>query len=94
MPRTKTPAATRKLSPYERVSSAEINATIERVAPSVLELLADGVPRSKPAILEAPAGRHERQDVISTLIRLTVTEQVVETGGKYALAQEAAPDAG
>ena len=28
------------------------------------------------------------------LIRLAVTEQVVESGGKYTLAQEPAPDVG
>jgi hypothetical protein len=67
---------------------------IERVAPDILTLLADGVPRRKPAIVEALAGRHERQDVISTLIRLTVTDRVVETGGKYALVRESAPGAG
>ena len=86
MPRTKTFAA--------NAGSAEINAMIERVAPDILALLADGVPRRKPTIIEALAGRHERQDVISTLIRLAVTEQVVETGGKYRLAQESAPDVG
>ena len=57
-----------------------------RVAPAVLELLADGLPRSKPAIVEALAGRHARDDVVHTLIRLAVTGQVVETGGKYTLA--------
>ena len=31
---------------------------IERVAPAILELLADGVPRTKAAIVEALAGRH------------------------------------
>ena len=67
--------------------SAEINAMVARVAPAILELLADGTPRSKAAILEALAGRHERQDVISTLVRLSVTERVVETGGKYVLAE-------
>ena len=74
--------------------SAEINAMVARVAPAVLELLADGTPRSKAAILEALAGRHERQDVISTLIRLTVTEQVVEIGGKYTLPRKPAPNVG
>jgi hypothetical protein len=69
--------------------SAEINATVARVAPAILELLADGVPRRKLAIVEALAGRHDRQDVTSTLIRLTVTGQVQETGGKYTLAAEA-----
>jgi hypothetical protein len=32
--------------------------------------------------------------VVLALIRLTVTEKVVENGGKYTLAQEVAPDAG
>ena len=31
------------------------------------------------------AGRHARDDVVHTLIRLAVTGQVEETGGKYAL---------
>ena len=56
-----------------------------RVAPAVLGLLADGLPRSKPAIVEALAGRPDRQDVALALIRLAVTGQVEETGGKYAL---------
>jgi hypothetical protein len=53
--RTRVPTSTRKPSPYERAGSAEINATIERVAPDVLGLLADGVPRSKAALVEALA---------------------------------------
>jgi len=67
---------------------------VERIAPDILGLLADGVPRNKGAIIEALAGRHERQDVTSTLIRLSVTERVVETGGRYTLTQESAPGAG
>jgi HEAT repeat protein len=78
MPRTKTFAA--------NAGSAEINAMIERVAPDILELLGDGVPRTKPAIVEALAGRQDKQDVVHALIRLAVTGQVEETGGKYALA--------
>jgi hypothetical protein len=66
--------------------TAELNAMIERVAPTILELLADGVPRSKPAIVEALAGRHDRQDVAHALIRLAVTGQVEERGGRCALA--------
>ena len=65
--------------------SADVDAMVERVAPDILALLADGVPRREPAIVEALAGRHERQDVISTLIRLAVTDQVEETGGRSAL---------
>jgi hypothetical protein len=66
--------------------SAGINAMVARVAPAILGLLADGMPRTKAAIVEALAGRHDRQDVISTLIRLSVTGQVEETGGRYTLA--------
>ena len=66
--------------------SAEINAMVARVAPVVLELLADGTPRSKAAIVEALAGRHDRQDVIGTLIRLSVTGEVEEAAGRYTLA--------
>ena len=58
---------------------------VARVAPAILALLADGVLRTKPAIVEALAGRHERQDVVHALIRLAVTGQVEDTGGKYTL---------
>ena len=88
------PTSTRKPSPYERAGSAEINATVERVAPAILELLGDGVLRAKPAIVEALAGRHDGEDVVLALVRLAVTERVVESGGKYGLAQESAPDVG
>ena len=79
-------------SPYERAGSEAINAMVARTTPAVLGLLADGVPRSKPAIVEALAGRHAKDDVVHALIRLAVTGQVVETGGKYTLAREASPD--
>ena len=74
--------------PSAFTGSADVNAMIERVAPDILALLANGAPRPKAAIVAALADRHERQDVISTLIRLSITERVVETGGKYTLAQE------
>ena len=79
------PTAPRQPSPYERAGSAEINAMVERVAPDILGLLGDGVPRRKPAIVAALAGRHDRQDVVRALIRLSVTGQLKETGGRYAL---------
>ena len=47
MPRPKSSAPT---------GTAELNATIERIAPDVLTLLADGVPRRKAAIVAALAG--------------------------------------
>ena len=80
------PTSTRKPSPYERAGSAEINAMVERVAPAILGLLADGVPRTRPAIVEALAGRHDKQDVVHALIRLAVTGEVEDTGGRYSLA--------
>ena len=79
MPRTKTPAMT---------GTTELNATIERVTPDVLELLTDGTPRTKAAIAEALAGRHDGGDVALALIRLAVTGRVEETNGKYVLAAE------
>jgi hypothetical protein len=77
MPRAKSSAVS---------GTAELNATIERVTPAILELLADGVPRRKAAIVEALAGRHDGQDIVHTLIRLAVTSRVEDTDGKYALA--------
>jgi hypothetical protein len=77
MPRCKTFAA--------NAGSAELNAMIARIAPAVIRLLADGLPRSKPAIVEALAGRHAGNDIELTLIRLAVTERVRETDGKYTL---------
>ena len=91
MPRDKRDPAVRKPSPYEGAGSEAINATVARVAPAILELLADGTPRSRAAVVEALAGGHDKQDVVSTLIRLTVTGQVVETGGKYTLAMASEP---
>ena len=76
MPRTKPSALT---------GTAELNAMIERIAPDIVELLADGAPRTKAAIVEALAGRHDKQDVVHALIRLSVTGQVEEMGGKYTL---------
>ena len=86
MPRQKRDPAAPRPSPYERAGSEAVNAMVARVAPAVLELLADGVPRPRPAIVEALAGRHDKHDVVHTLIRLAVTGQVVETGGRYTLA--------
>jgi hypothetical protein len=79
------PTSARKPSPYELASSEAINATIARVAPDVLGLLADGVPRTKAAVVAALAGRHDRRDVMSALVRLSVTGEVVEAGSKYTL---------
>ena len=77
MPRPKPPALT---------GTAELNAMVERVAPTILELLADGVPRTKAAVVRALAGRHAEDDVTLALVRLAVTGRVEDTGGRHALA--------
>jgi hypothetical protein len=50
MPRDKRDPAAREPSPYEGAGSEAINAVVARTAPAILELLAHGVPRTKPAI--------------------------------------------
>jgi hypothetical protein len=80
--------------PSAFTGSADVNAMVERVAPDILALLADGVPRRKPAIIEALAGRHDKRDVMHALIRLAVTGQVSEVGGRCTLIREPAPDVG
>jgi hypothetical protein len=71
--------------PKRYPSSADTDAMVERVAPVILELLADGVPRSRRAIAAELVDRHPKDEVKRTLMRLAVTDCVVETGGKYTL---------
>ena len=85
------PTASRA-KPATFTGSADVHALIDRVAPSVLALLADGVPRTKGVIIQALARRHGAEAAALALVRLAVTGQVEDTGGKYALA--AVPDAG
>jgi hypothetical protein len=85
MPNSK--AAPAKSSRTSRLSgSAEIEAMVARTAPAILELLGDGTPRPRSAIITALADRHPKEDVVRTLMRLAVTGQLVETGHKYSLA--------
>jgi hypothetical protein len=65
--------------------SADLNAVIARVTPDVVALLGDGVPRTKGMLITALADRHPKQDVRRTLMRLAVTEQLVEKSGRYTL---------
>jgi hypothetical protein len=44
-----------------------------------------GLDSSRGTILAALADRHSREDVKRTLMRLAVTERLVETGGRYTL---------
>jgi hypothetical protein len=71
--------------PPKRWSSADFDAVLARVMPDVLALLGDGVLRSRGTIVAALADRHSKEDVRRTLMRLAVTEQLVEIGGKYTL---------
>jgi hypothetical protein len=85
MPNSKEASA--KSSHTSRLSgSAEIEAMVARTAPSVLELLRDGVPRSKSTIITVLADQHPKEDVVRTLMRLSVTGQLVESERKYRLA--------
>ena len=66
--------------------SAEIEAMVARTAPAILELLGDGTPRPRSAIIMALADRHPKEDVVRTLMRLAVTGQLNEANRKYSLA--------
>jgi hypothetical protein len=78
--------ASAKSSRTSRLSgSAEIEAMVARTAPAVLELLENGTPRSKAAIITALTDRHPKEDVVRTLMRLAVTGQLVERERKYSL---------
>jgi hypothetical protein len=76
--------------PKRYPSSADTDAMVERVAPAILELLADGVPRGRRAIAAELADRHPKDEVVRTLMRLAVTDRVVEIDRKYALASKEA----
>ena len=80
--------------PDRFTSSADINAVIARTAPAVLELLGDGVARTKRAIVAALAGRHAKDDVVRTLMRLAVTGQVIDVDRRYSLGPATGPDQG
>ena len=67
---------------------------VARTAPAVLDLLGDGVPRTRAGIVTALAGRHSKDDVVRTLMRLAVTGRLVESGGRYTLTTEPDPEPG
>jgi hypothetical protein len=74
-----------RMSTAKRWSSVDLDAAIERITPEILALLGDGVPRTEAAIVAALADRHPKDDVRRTLMRLAVTERLVEKGGRYTL---------
>ena len=77
--------------PPRCLSSTDINAMIDRTAPAIIELLADGVPRNHRDIVEALAGRHAKDDVVRTVMRMSVTGKLGEIGGKFTLPKEVVP---
>ena len=70
--------------PSRYTSSADTHAMVARIAPSVLELLGDGVLRSRKAIVAALAGQHDKDEVVRTFMRLAVIDQV-DVDRKYGL---------
>jgi hypothetical protein len=44
------------------------------------------VPRSRRAIVATLTDRHPKDEVVRALMRLAVTDRLVEAGGKYTLA--------
>jgi hypothetical protein len=74
--------------------SAEIEAMVARTAPAILELLGDGTPRLRSAIIMALADRYPKEDVIRTLMRLAVTGQLNESERKYRLGPAPEREAG
>ena len=80
--------------PHRYSSSDDTHAMVARIAPAILKLLSDGLPRSKHEILEALAPRHAKDEVKRTIMRLSVTGRLVETKNKYSLTPLSEPDWG
>jgi hypothetical protein len=80
--------------PQHYSSSDETHAMVARIAPAILELLGDGLPRSRHDIVAALAGQHPRDEVVRTLMRLAVTGRLVEAERKYRLAPPPEPGQG
>ena len=71
--------------PLRYTSSADTHAMVARIAPSILELLRDGIPRSRRAFVAALADRYSKDEVVRILMRLAVTGQVIDADHKYSL---------
>ena len=73
--------------------SNPIEAIVAATSPAVLALLADGVPRSRRAIVQALAPAYAKDDVKCTLMRMAVTGRLGELSGRYTLPNESLPTA-
>ena len=78
--------------PTRYTSSADTHAMVARIAPSILELLGDGIPRSRRAFVAALADRHAKEEVVRTLMRLAVTGQILAVDSKYTLPPATEPE--
>jgi hypothetical protein len=67
-----------------------LEAMLARTMPVVLGLLADGVPRSKRAIVAALRDRHDKKEVGYAVMRLSGTGCIVERNGGFTLPAEGA----
>lgn len=67
---------------------------IARITPSILELLGDGILRSRKTIIAALAERHAKDEVERTLMRLAVTGELVDIDRKYGLPPATEPEQG
>jgi hypothetical protein len=80
--------------PQRYSSSDDTHAMVARLAPAILELLGDGLPRSRREIVAALAPRHAKDEVVRTLMRLAVTGRLVEAKRKYTLPPPPEPGQG
>ena len=80
--------------PTSYTSSADTHAMVAHIAPIILGLLGDGIPRSRRAFVAALADRFSKEEVELTLMRLAVTGQVLAASGKYTLPPATEPDQG
>ena len=80
--------------PPRYTSSADTHAMVARIAPIILGLLGDGIPRSRRAFVAALADRYPKEEVELTLMRLAVTGQILAVSGKYTLPPATEPQQG
>ena len=80
--------------PRRSISSDDTHAMVARIAPAILELLSDGLPRSRNEMVEALAPQHAKDEVMRTIMRLSVTGRLVQTKNKYGLTSLPEPDRG
>ena len=59
--------------PSRYTSSDDTHAMVARIAPSILELLRDGIPRRRKVFVAALADRYPKEEIELTLMRLAVT---------------------